>query len=38
MNYEDLIFGTATACVQPLMVYFVVIMILDYVRTMAFGK
>lgn len=37
MNYEDLIFGTATACVQPLMVYFVVIIILDFIRSCIFN-
>lgn len=38
MNYEDLIFGTAKACVEPLMFYFGIIMVLDMLRMMLFNK
>lgn len=38
MNYETLIFESASSCVPALFVYFVVITILDYIRTMLFSK
>lgn len=38
MDYESLIFEPASAGVNGLFVYFVVIMILDYIRTMIFTK
>lgn len=38
MNYETLIFDSASSCVPALFIYFVVIMILDYIRTMLFSK
>ena len=38
MNYEMLIFESASSAVNALVLYFVVIMILDYVRTMLFPR
>lgn len=38
MDYESLIFGPATAGVTGLFVYFVIVVILDYIRTMLFSS
>lgn len=38
MNFEDLIFETAGECVPALVVYFLVVIVLDYIRTMLFSK
>lgn len=38
MNFEDLIFATASECVEPLIFYFAVIMVLDFLRMMLFDK
>lgn len=38
MNYEFLIFSSASSCVPALFLYFVIITILDYIRTMLFSK
>lgn len=37
MDYESLIFESASAGVNGLFLYFVVIVILDYIRTMLFS-
>lgn len=38
MNYEDLIFNSASSAVPALFVFFVIITILDFIRTMLFSK
>lgn len=38
MDYETLIFQSASSCVPALFLYFVIITILDYIRTMLFSK
>ena len=37
MDYETLIFESASACVPALFCYFVIVVILDYIRTMLFS-
>lgn len=37
MDYESLIFEPASAGVSGLFLYFVVVVILDYIRTMLFS-
>jgi len=38
MDYEILIFQGATACIPALVVYFTIIMILDFIRTCLFSN
>lgn len=38
MDYEALIFEPASAGVSGLFVYFVIVVILDYIRTMIFSE
>lgn len=38
MNFEDLIFKTASSCIPATVIYFSIVTILDYIRTMIFSK
>lgn len=38
MDYEALIFETASSCVPALFLFFVIVTILDYIRTMLFSN
>ena len=38
MDYETLIFSSASACIPSLFLYFVIVTILDYIRTMLFSN
>lgn len=38
MDYEDLIFSSASECVPALFVFFVIVVILDFIRTMLFSN
>lgn len=37
MDYETLIFDSASACVPSLLMFFTVVVILDFLRTMLFS-
>lgn len=38
MNYELLIFGSASSAVPALFVYFVIVVLLDFIRSMLFSN
>lgn len=38
MNYELLIFGSASSAIPALTVYFVIVIILDFIRSMLFSN
>lgn len=38
MDYESLIFDSASACIPALFLFFVIVTILDYIRSMMFDK
>lgn len=37
MDYESLIFDSMSNCIPALFLYFVIVVILDYIRTMLFS-